>query len=90
MSLAIGKAAQHDQQYVAMGRSGLLDSRVRGQPADLFSRCRASDRRWPSASRRLLDIHSLEELEMAAHDGGWSKSGLRARHQERERRWPVC
>ena len=57
-------------EYVAMGRSGLLDSlRAEVSPADLFESVPGIGPTMAQRIAEVLDIHSLEELEMAAHDG---------------------
>jgi DNA polymerase (family 10) len=58
------------EEYVQTGRSSQLD-RLRGEvsPADLFKKVPGIGEELAGRIAGQLDIHSLEELERAAHDG---------------------
>ncbi|HEX6306359.1 MAG TPA: helix-hairpin-helix domain-containing protein [Anaerolineales bacterium] len=58
------------EEYVETGRSSQLD-RLRGEvsPADLFTQVPGIGEELAQRISSHLDIHSLEELEQAAHDG---------------------
>lgn len=57
-------------EYVRTGRSGMLD-RLQGEitPESLFTKVPGIDEKLAERIVNQLDIHSLEELEQAAHDG---------------------
>jgi DNA polymerase (family 10) len=61
-------------EYVETGRSNLLD-RLRGEvsPADLLTQVPGIGQELSERISSQLDIHSLEELEQAAHDGRLAK-----------------
>lgn len=62
------------EEYVKTGKSKLL-KRLKGSvsPEDLFEEVPGIGKALASRIARELDVHSLEELEQAAHDGRLSK-----------------
>jgi DNA polymerase (family 10) len=64
------------EEYVQTGRSSQLD-RLRGEvsPADLFKKVPGIGPELAGRIAAQLDIHTLEELERAAHDGSLEEVG---------------